>query len=79
VFPVVGSDQIWSEDIIDTFPRIVSGGITLPFDKVLKGFSSPNMLVAEHRFNLEVFLSFDKVRRGSIEVGTVCFRLLIRT
>ena len=76
---VISGDQVWSEDIIDAFPRIVSSGITLPLDKVLEGFPPPYTSVAEYRFNLEVFLSSDKVRRGSIEVRAVCFRFSIRT
>ena len=75
---MISGNQVWSKDIINAFPRVVSRGITLPLDKVLKGLSPSYTSVAEYRFNLEVFLSFDKVRWGSVEVGTVCFCLSIR-
>ena len=58
---MIGRDQVWSEDIIDAFPRIVGGGVTLPFDKVLEYFLPPYVSVAEYCFHLEVFLSFDNV------------------
>jgi len=36
------------------------------------------MSVAEYRFNLEVFLPFNKVRWGSVEVRAMGFGLSIR-
>jgi len=74
---VIGRDQVWSEDIINAFPRVVSHGITLPLDEVLQGLPPSNTSVVEYCFDLEVFLTFDQVRWRLVKVGAMCFSFSI--
>ena len=72
VLLVIGVNHLWSMDLVSRFPGVISFGITLPFDEVLEGSSPAEMTMVDDPFNLILFFSSDKVRRGSRIVWSMC-------
>jgi hypothetical protein len=64
-------------DLVSWFPCVVTFGVALPFDKVLKGFITSMTSMVEHAFYLVLLFSVDKVRRWSRKVWSVgrCFMI----
>ena len=58
------------------FPRIVTGGISFPFDEVY--ISSSLSFVSDYCLYLIFMFSFDKIRWGTWVVGSVNVVFMIR-
>jgi len=63
--------DFWGVHVVDWFPSVVARWITLPLDKVLEGFASPEESVIDDRFYFKLLVPLHEVRGGSSEVGTV--------
>ena len=59
--PVIFLNQLWSEYILLTFPRIVSCGIPFPLDKVLEITSSPEVVMIDDGLDLEFLFSINDI------------------
>ena len=57
--------------IIDRFPCVIAGWVTLPFDKVLQGLASSEELVIDDFFNFDLLVSLHEVRGRLCKVWTV--------
>src|SRR5258707_869859 len=77
ILSVIGVNNLWSMDLVSRFPSVISLGVALPFDEVLKGSSPAEVSMINNPFNLVFFFSSDKVRRGSRIVWSMCGRFAI--
>ena len=75
---VILTDQLFGEDIPVIFPGVVSLGISLPFDQVLKSSPFPKPAVIPDGLDFVFLFSVDDVWGWSREVGSVLFCFLIR-
>ena len=66
------------EYIAVIFPGVVSLGVSLPFDQVLKNSSFPEVAVVSDGLDFVFFFPVDDVWGRSREVGSVLCRFLIR-
>ena len=65
---MIGFKQIWRMDLISGFPRIVTLGVSFPFDEILELPRPPMTSVIQDAFYFVLFFSADKVRWGSGKV-----------
>ncbi len=72
-------DKFRGMDLVSWFPCVVTFGVSLPFDEILKSFRSPELSVCNYSFDFVFLFSIDKVRRGSGEVWTVRSCFMIRS
>ena len=74
---VILTDQLFGKDIPVIFPGVVSLGISLPFDQVLKSSPSPKPAVISDGLDFVFLFSVDDVWGWSWEVGSVLFHFSI--
>ena len=72
------TNQLIGEYIAVTLPGIVSLGISLPLDQVLKSSPFPKVAVISDGLDFIFLLSVDDVWGRSREVGSILFRFLVR-
>ncbi len=72
-------DKFRGMDLISRFPCIVTFGVSLPFDEILKPFQSSELSVCDDSFDFVFFFSINKVRGWSGEVWTVRSCFMIRS
>ena len=75
---MVSRDQLWGEDLIRGFPRVIRIGVPFPLDQVLKPSIPPVATVIHYRFYFEFFLPFDQIRGWPRVVSPVLTRFTIR-
>jgi len=72
VLLVIGVNEMWGMDLVSWFPGVVHFRIPYPFDEILEGSRPAGAPVVDDLFDLVFFFSFDKVRRWSQIVGSMC-------
>ena len=65
---MIGFKQVWRVDLVSGFPRIVTFGVSFPFDEILELPRPPMTSVVQDAFYFVLFFPTDKVRWGSGEV-----------
>ena len=68
-------NQPWGENVSLMLPGIVSRGISLPLNEILKVSPSSKILMINDGLDLEFFLSINDVWGRSREVGSVLIGL----
>ena len=68
---MIPSDQLWGEDLISWFPRVVRCWITSPFDQVLKSPFLTKVTVINDFFDFKLLEVIHEVRGRSCEVVPV--------
>ena len=58
---MVFSDQLWSKHVSLMFPGVVSGGISLPFDKILEVSPFPKITMIDDGLDFVFFFSINDV------------------
>ena len=71
-------DKFRGMNLVCRFPCVVTFGISLPFDEVLRPFRSSELLVCDDSFDFVFFFSINEVRRWLGEVWTVRSGFVIR-
>ncbi len=62
-------DKFRGMDLISWFPCVVTFGVSLPFDEILKLFRSSELLVCDDSFDFVFFFSINEVRGWSFLIG----------
>jgi hypothetical protein len=65
---VIGFKQVWCMDLVSGLPRIVTFGVSFPFDEILESLRPPMMSVVQDTLHFVLLFSTDKVRWGTEEV-----------
>ena len=65
---MIGFKQVRCVNLVSGLPRIVTFGVSFPFDEILELSRPPMMSVVEDTFHFVFFFSADKVRWGPGEV-----------
>ncbi len=71
-------DEIRGMDLVSWFPSIITLGVSLPFDQILKSFRTSELSVCDNSFDFVFLLSVNEIRRWSGEVWTVRSRFIVR-
>ena len=77
VLPVVGLEELRSEHLIRSFPRIICCGVALPPYQVLQLAPFAKEPVSHDGLDLVFFFSVDHFGRWLVEVGPVLRSLLV--
>ncbi len=72
-------DKFRGMDLISWFPCVVTFGVSLPFDEVLKPFRSSELSVCDNPFDFIFFFSVNEVRGWLGEVWTVRSCFMVRS
>ncbi len=72
-------DEIRGMDLVSWLPGVVTLGVSLPFDQILKPFRASELSVCDNSFDFVFLFSINEVRRWSGEVWTVRSRFVIRS
>ncbi len=70
-------DKFRGMNLVSWFPCVVTFGVSLPFDEVLKSFRLSELSVCDDSFDFVFFFSVNEVRRWSGEVWAVRSRFVI--
>jgi hypothetical protein len=60
---MIGLENIRGMDLRDWFPSVITFGVSLPFDEVLKGSRPPMTSVADDALNLIFFFAINQIWR----------------
>jgi len=74
---VVVTCQVGCMNICCGFPRVVTFGVSLPFDQILKDPVLSGVTVVPYLLHFVLRFIINQVRRRSGEVGPVCSRFTI--
>jgi len=72
-------DKIRGMDMVSWLPGVVTFGVSLPFDEILKSFCSSELSVCDDSFDFVFFFSVDEIGRWSGEVWAVRSCFMIRS
>jgi hypothetical protein len=78
VFSMISLFQFWGEHLFLGLPRIVSHGISLPLDEVLKFAPFPKEPMSHDGLHLELLFSVNHFGWWAAEVGPVFLCFVIR-
>ncbi len=70
-------DKFRGMNLISRLPCVVTFGIALPFDEILKPFRLPKVSVCDYSFNFVFLFSIDEVRWWSSEVRAMGLHLMV--
>ena len=75
---VILTNQLIGEYVAVILPGIVSLGISLPFDQILKSSPFPKVAMIPDGLDFIFFFPVDDIWGRSREVGPILFRFLVR-